>query len=52
MHYNIGKNIIKNGRTLPENLPPPEKSLKELEKENMNLIRKLKSKNVTKIFKI
>ena len=36
-HYNIGKNIreviIKNGGTLPENFQAPEKSLKELEKE-------------------
>ena len=37
-HYEVGKNIreviIKNGSTLPENLPTPQKSLKELEKEN------------------
>ena len=37
-HYNIGKNIreviIKNGGTMPEKLPTPKKSLKELEKEN------------------
>ena len=36
-HYKIGKNIreviIKNGATLPEKLPTPAKSLKELEKE-------------------
>ena len=36
-HYNIGKNIrdviIKNGGTMPEDLPTPNKSLKELEKE-------------------
>ncbi len=36
-HYKIGKNIreviIKNGATLPEKLPTPTKSLKELEKE-------------------
>ena len=36
-HYDIGKNIRetikKNHRTMPENLPTPEKSLKELEKE-------------------
>ena len=35
-HYNIGKNIRevikKNGGTMPENLPTPKKSLKELEK--------------------
>ena len=37
-HYNIGKNIreviAKNGGTMPENLPTPKKSLKQLEKEN------------------
>ena len=37
-HYNIGKNIreviAKNGGTMPENLPTPEKSLKQLEKES------------------
>ena len=36
-HYNIGKNIrkviAKNGGTMPENLPTPKKSLKQLEKE-------------------
>lgn len=36
-HYNIGKNIreviAKNGGTMPEELPKPNKSLKELEKE-------------------
>ncbi len=36
-HYNIGKNIreviAKNGGTMPENLPTPKKSLKELSKE-------------------
>ena len=41
-HYNIGKNIreviAKNGGTMPENLPTPKKSLKELEKENKTLI--------------
>ena len=40
-HYNIGKNIreviAKNGGTMPENLPTPDKSLKELEKENKKL---------------
>ncbi len=38
-HYNIGKNIreviAKNGGTMPENLPTPKKSLKELEKEEI-----------------
>lgn len=37
-HYNIGKNIreviAKNGGTMPEDLPTPKKSLKQLEKEN------------------
>ncbi len=41
-HYTVGKNvrntIIKNGGTLPEELPTPNKSLKEIEKEN-NLTR-------------
>ena len=40
-HYIIGKNIRevikKNGGTMPEDLPTPEKSLKELEKENKKL---------------
>ena len=39
-HYNIGKNIreviAKNGGTMPENLPTPKKSLKELEKLQQN----------------
>ena len=43
-HYTIGKNIreviAKNGGTMPEDLPTPKKSLKELEKENKkNLIK-------------
>ena len=37
-HYNIGKNIRevikKNGGTMPEDLPTPKKSLKQLAKEN------------------
>ena len=45
-HYNIGKNIRevieKNGGTMPEDLPTPKKSLKQLEKEKNN---KLKVKN-------
>ncbi len=40
VHYEVGKevrNSIKRlGGTMPENLPTPEKSLKELEKENKN----------------
>ena len=43
-HYNIGKNIreviAKNGGTMPEDLPTPNKSLKELEKENKNSLKK------------
>lgn len=44
-HYNIGKNIreviAKNGGTMPEDLPTPKKSLKQLEKEkNKNLKEK------------
>lgn len=45
-HYNIGKNIreviAKNGGTMPEKLPTPKKSLKELEKQE---IYKLTSTN-------
>ena len=47
-HYNIGKNIreviAKNGGTMPEDLPTPQKSLKQLEKENMKSL-KTKDKN-------
>lgn len=43
-HYNIGKNIreviAKNGGTMPENLPAPKKSLKQLEKENKKGLKK------------
>ena len=43
-HYNIGKNIreviAKNGGTMPEELPTPKKSLKELEKENKKSLKK------------
>ncbi len=43
-HYTIGKNIRevieKNGGTMPEDLPTPKKSLKELEKEKRNQIMK------------
>ena len=45
-HYNVGKNvreaIKKNGGTLPENLPTPKKSLKELENERKQGVRKIK----------
>ena len=37
-HYKIGKNIrkiiAKNGGTMPENMPTPKKSLKQLKKNN------------------
>ncbi len=40
-HYSIGKNIreviAKNGGTMPEKLPTPEKSLKELEKRRKRM---------------
>ena len=46
-HYKIGKNIreviAKNGGTMPEDLPTPKKSLKQLEKENkQKLAKKIK----------
>ena len=43
-HYTIGNNIreviAKNGGTMPEDLPTPEKSLKQLEKENKKSLKK------------
>ena len=43
-HYRIGKNIreviAKNGGTMPEDLPTPEKSLKQLEKENKKKLKR------------
>ena len=47
-HYDIGKNIRevieKNGGTMPEDLPTPKKSLKQLEKENKRgLVKKDKN---------
>ena len=43
-HYNIGKNIreviAKNGGTMPEELPTPKKSLKQLEKENKKILKR------------
>ena len=43
-HYTIGKNIreviAKNGGIMPEDLPTPDKSLKQLEKENMKSLKK------------
>ncbi len=45
-HYNIGKNIreviAKNGGTMPEELPTPKKSLKQLEKENKKDLKQKK----------
>ena len=42
-HYSIGKNIReiieKNGGTMPEDLPTPRKSLKQLEKEKNNKLK-------------
>lgn len=42
VHFEVGKkvrNTIKElGGTMPEDLPTPDKSLQELEKENKNLI--------------
>ena len=44
-HYKIGKNIRevieKNGGTMPEDLPTPKKSLKQLEKENKKSLIKV-----------
>ena len=43
-HYEVGKEVRNTierlGGTMPENLPTPDKSLKELEKENKNLMIK------------
>lgn len=48
-HYNIGRNIreviAKNGGTMPEKLPTPKKSLKELEKERKNQLLKIGKEN-------
>ena len=45
-HYTIGRNIreviAKNGGTMPEDLPTPKKSLKQLEKENKKTLKKKK----------
>ena len=45
-HYNIGKNIreviAKNGGTMPEDLPKPKKSLKQLEKEKKKFSKTIK----------
>jgi len=49
-HYDIGKNIreviAKNGGTMPEDLPTPEKSLKQIEKERKNNLSKNERKKV------
>ena len=49
-HYEVGKeirNTIKKlGGTMPENLPTPDKSLKELEKERKNNNKRLCSQNI------
>ena len=52
-HYKIGKNIreviAKNGGTMPEDLPTPKKSLKQLEKENnRQLLKEQKNKSFNK----
>ena len=53
VHYNMGRDIrefIKSqGGTMPEDLPTPNKSLKELEKENkLKLNDVINEKNVSK----
>ena len=44
-HYNIGKNIreviIKNGGTMPEDLPTPDRSLKEIKRDNFKIKNKI-----------
>ena len=44
-HFNIGKNIreviIKNGGTMPEELPTPDKSLKAIERDNFKIKNKI-----------
>ena len=44
VHYNMGKDIrlfiLKQGGTMPENLPTPDKSLKELRKDNSGKLLK------------
>ena len=53
-HFNIGKNIreviIKNGGTLPEDLRAPDKSLKEIERDNFKIFLTI-SVNFNKILK-
>ncbi len=44
-HFEVGKNIRevieKNGGTMPENLPTPKKSLKQLERENKKSLKEI-----------
>lgn len=44
-HFTVGKNvreaIKKNGSTMPEELPTPDKSLKELEREKNRSIKQI-----------
>ena len=44
-HYEVGKKIRKTieelGGTMPEDLPTPDRSLKEIEKENLKLKNKI-----------
>ena len=50
IHYNIGKNIRevikKNGGIMPEDLPTPEKSLKQIEKEDKNKLVNIEENGV------
>ncbi len=45
VHYEVGKKVRKAiadiGGTMPENLPTPKKSLKELEKDRQNRVKSL-----------
>ena len=49
-HYNIGKNIRevieKNGGIMPEKLPTPQKSLKQLEKESKKILEIKENKDI------
>ena len=55
VHYNIGKNIreviAKNGGIMPEELPTPKKSLKQLEKENKKSLKIYEKYDMNKIVK-
>ena len=46
-HYNVGAKVRKTikelGGTMPEDLPTPKKSLKQLEKENSRNLKKLEN---------